>query len=50
MGKDIPDELRKRIAGESIDIIKVGAFPKVTFFVEDNMHVEVIEKIADILK
>jgi len=50
VGRNIPDELRKRIAGESIDIIQVGAFPKVTFFVEDARHVEVIETIAKVLK
>jgi len=50
VGKNIPDEIRTRIAGESIDIIKVGSFPKVTFLVEDDMQVEVIQAIAEILK
>lgn len=50
VGRNIPDELRTRIAGESIDIIKVGAFSKVTFFVEDDRQVEVIESIARILQ
>jgi len=48
--RNIPDELRRRIAGESIDIIQMGAFLKVTFFVEDARHVEVIETIAKVLK
>jgi len=49
VGRNIPDELRTRIAGESIDIIKVGTFLKVTFLVEDDRHVEVIETIAKVL-
>jgi hypothetical protein len=49
VGRNIPDELRTRIAGESIDIIQMGAFTKVTFFVEDDRHVEVIETIAKVL-
>ncbi|TET68716.1 MAG: ATP-binding protein [Candidatus Aminicenantes bacterium] len=50
VGKNIPDEIRTRIAGESIDIIKVGSFSKVTFLVEDDMQVQVIQVIAEILK
>ena len=49
VGRNIPDELRTRIAGESIDIIKMGDFLKATFVVEDARHVEVIETIAKVL-
>jgi len=49
VGRNMPDELRTRIAGESIDIIQMGAFPKVTFFVEDARHVEVIKTIAKVM-
>lgn len=48
-GKNIPEEQCKKIAGEAIDIIKLGDFAKPTFFVEDRGHVEVIESISDIL-
>jgi predicted ATPase len=48
-GGNVPDELRTRIAGESIDIIQMGAFLKTTFVVEDDGHVEVIETIAKVL-
>jgi predicted ATPase len=48
-GRSIPDDIRTRIAGESIDIIQVGAFPKATFFVEDSRHVEVMETIAKVM-
>lgn len=49
-GRNIPDEQRLRIAGEGIDIIKLGEFSKVTFFVEDRSHREVIQAIAQVLK
>jgi len=49
VGRNMPDELRTRIAGESIDIIQVGTFTKVTFFVEDARHEEVIVTIAKVL-
>ncbi len=48
-GKNLPDSLRQRIAGESIDIIQVGTFSKVTFFVEDIKHLEVIDGLASAL-
>jgi len=46
VGKDITEEQRRRIAGEAIDIIKLGTFPKTTFFVEDESHTKVIEAIS----
>lgn len=49
VGRNMPDELRTRIAGESIDIIQMGAFLKTTFVVEDDRHVEVLETIAKVL-
>lgn len=47
--KSIPDEQRHRIAGESINIVKVGCFEKTTFFVEDESHRRVVEDIAHAL-
>lgn len=47
--KDIPDNQRRKIAGEGIDIIKLGEFRKPTFFVEDSSHREIIENIAGVL-
>lgn len=47
--KQIPDEQRRRIAGEGIDIIRLCDYPKTTFFVEDNSHKQIIECIAGVL-
>jgi len=46
---NVPDEHRKKIAGEAIEIIKLGEFSKPTFFVEDHIHKEVLEKMADLM-
>lgn len=45
-GKELTGEQRRRIAGEAIEIIKLGSFTKPTFFVEDRSHREVVEEIA----
>ncbi len=47
--KHITEELINKIAGEAIDIIKLGDFEKTTFFVEDRNQNEVIVKISNIL-
>ena len=47
--REISNEMRRKIAGEAIDIIKLGNFPKHTFFVEDRMARIVIEEMAAIL-
>lgn len=47
--KQIPEGHLKKIAGEAIDIIKLGDFNKITFFVEDSHHAEIIEKLANVL-
>jgi len=49
-GTELADEQRRRIAGEAIDIIKLGDFPHTTFFVEDSSHTQVIETLAAALK
>jgi len=49
MDKEIPDEQRLRIAGDQVNIIKLGEFPGVTFFVEDQQHCDVIKAIAKVL-
>jgi predicted ATP-dependent endonuclease of OLD family len=45
--KDISEEMRRRIAGDAIEIIKLGNFGKPTFFVEDKIHELVIRSIAE---
>jgi predicted ATPase len=45
--KDISEEMRTRIAGDAIEIIKLGNFAKPTFFVEDKIHELVIRSIAE---
>lgn len=49
VGRQIPDEQRNKIAGEGIEIIKMGEFYKPTFFVEDQAHQDIIEIIAVVL-
>jgi len=43
----LPKEQRKKIAGEAIEIIKLGNFNKVTVFVEDESHKNFIEVLAE---
>lgn len=47
---DLPEEQRKRIAGEAIEIIKLGDFNKTTIFVEDDSHRCFVEVLAEILE
>jgi len=46
--KEIPNYLKNRIAGDSIEIIKLGQFAKPTFFVEDTIHKKVLTKLFEI--
>lgn len=46
IGNDVTAEQRRRIAGDAIEIIRLGSFTKPTFFVEDNAHVLVVEELA----
>lgn len=50
VSREIPDAQRKKIAGEGIEIIKLGDFSKPTFFVEDQAHQDIIEIIAENLE
>ena len=43
----LPKEQRKKIAGEAIEIIKLGNFNKVTIFVEDESHKNFIEVLSE---
>jgi hypothetical protein len=47
VAKDLTDDQRRRIAGEAIDIIKLGDFANPTFFVEDKTHKETLQILAD---
>lgn len=49
VGKDISPEQRRRIAGDAIEIIRLGTFSKLTFFVEDRSHVLVLGELAKAL-
>lgn len=46
---DVTEEQRQRIAGDAIELIKLGQFRRPTFFVEDKGHELVIQEIADVL-
>lgn len=46
---EVTEEQRRRIAGEAIELIKLGQFHRPTFFVEDDAHELVVQKIADVL-
>ena len=48
-GTTVTDEQRRRIAGDAIEIIRLGDFTKPTFFVEDSTQVSVIQEIANAL-
>lgn len=45
-GKDIPDEHRRRLTGEAVQIIKLGSIVERTFFVEDRLNEQVVKAIA----
>lgn len=45
-GNELTPEQARRIAGEAIEIIKVGQLPSRTFFVEDDEQAAVIDAIA----
>lgn len=47
--KEPNKEQLKRIAGEAINIINLGDFSTPTFFVEDEAHRKIIEKLASVL-
>ena len=47
--KNISALHKKRLAGEALEIIKLGDFSKPTFFVEDSSHKKIIKQIADTL-
>jgi predicted ATPase len=48
-GRSLTREQQTRIAGDAIEIVRLGDFSKTTFFVEDQAHEEVIRAIADVL-
>jgi hypothetical protein len=45
-GSELGPEQRRRLAGDAIDIIKLGAFSKPTFFVEDGAQALALEELA----
>ena len=46
-GREISPAQRRRIAGEAIEIIKLGDIDPGTFFVEDRAHAAVVKAIAN---
>ena len=49
IGRNVTPEQRRRIAGDAIEIVRLGAFTKPTLFVEDSAHVTIIEELASLL-
>jgi predicted ATPase len=49
-GKELKNEQKKRLAGDAIEIIALGNYTKLTFFVEDSAHRIILEVLAKILK
>lgn len=49
INRELSDDLRKKIAGEAIEIIKISEFDKKVFFTEDNSHRKIIETLAQAL-
>ncbi|ANP46058.1 AAA family ATPase [Candidatus Viadribacter manganicus] len=45
-GKELSTDQRRRIAGEAIEIIRLGEFAKTTFFVEDASHERFVNALA----
>lgn len=45
-GSQLTPEQHRRIAGEAIEIIKLGNFSKPTFFVEDGAHTRFLETLS----
>lgn len=45
-GPELAGEQRRRLAGDAIDIIRLGAFTKPVFFVEDDCQAQVVEEVA----
>jgi hypothetical protein len=45
-GPNLTPDQQRRIAGEAIEIIKLGNFSKPTFFVEDAAHTRLLEGLA----
>ena len=43
---DISPETRRRLAGEAIEIVRLGEFSRLTFFVEDDAHETVVDALA----
>ena len=43
---DLSPEKRRRLAGDAIEILKLGEFTKTTFFVEDEAHEVVVKCLA----
>ena len=48
-GKELTPEQQRKLAGDAIEIIRMGDFEKPTFFVEDGRHQEIIEAVGQIL-
>jgi ATPase subunit of ABC transporter with duplicated ATPase domains len=44
-GPELTGEQRRRLAGDAIEIIRLGAFTKPAFFVEDDCHALVLEEV-----
>jgi predicted ATPase len=48
-GQQLTPEQKKKLAGDAIDVIRLGDFSKPTFFVEDSAHKEILDNLAKVL-
>lgn len=48
-GRDLTRLQRSRLAGDAVEIVALGDFSKVTVFVEDRVHAEVVAAIAEVM-
>jgi predicted ATPase len=49
-GQELREEMRRRIAGEAIEIVKLGSSQTATFFVEDEAHAYILRVLAEVLR
>lgn len=49
-GRELTTQQRSRLAGDAVEIVALGDFSKITVFVEDGAHAEVVAAIAKFLQ
>ena len=46
--RELTKQQRTRLAGDAVEIVAMGDFSKVTFFVEDSAHADVVRAVANL--